>query len=247
MSTDSKQFLSATWKYLALLNYEVDPAVLQKHLPPFIEIDYWQGKAIVSVVGFLFHDTRVLGVKWPGHTHFEEVNLRYYIRHYDGEKWRRGVGFVSEIVPRPLVARLANTFYNEKYSCAIMSHDIRLEEASITAEYRWQKKKQGINSLYVKAAPSLQHIAEGSAEEFILEHYYGYNRLNEHATIEYSVHHPQWQVYTVDDYRLRCDVEKLYGSEFLPFITERYLQSVCFTPGSDVWVGMPRVVKQQKS
>ena len=92
-------FLSARWEYLVMFNYEVDAAILKPHLPPYTVLDLFNGKAIVSVVGFMFNNTSVMGVKWPGFINFEEVNLRYYIKYFDGKVWKRGVGFVSEIVP----------------------------------------------------------------------------------------------------------------------------------------------------
>jgi uncharacterized protein YqjF (DUF2071 family) len=42
------------------------------------------------MVGFVFKDTRVLGIKWPFHVNFEEVNLRFYVRHFDGKEWKGG-------------------------------------------------------------------------------------------------------------------------------------------------------------
>ncbi len=81
-----KIFLSAHWQYFALLNYEVDPGVLQPYLPPYTEINLFEVKALVSVVGFVFNETRVLGVQWPFHTSFNEVNLRFYVKHFDGNK-----------------------------------------------------------------------------------------------------------------------------------------------------------------
>jgi uncharacterized protein YqjF (DUF2071 family) len=111
-----KVFLSATWQNLVMLNYEVDPSILKKHLPIYTEVDLFEGKALVSVVGFLFNNTRVFGIRWPFHTNFDEVNLRYYLKHFDGKKWKRGVGFVSEIVTKPIIANIANTLYNEHYS-----------------------------------------------------------------------------------------------------------------------------------
>ncbi len=73
----SRIFLHASWEYLSMINYVVDPKVLLPYLPPYTEIDYFEGQALVSLVGFLFNDTRVLGVRWPGFVNFEEVNLRY--------------------------------------------------------------------------------------------------------------------------------------------------------------------------
>jgi len=239
----SRNFLSANWEYLAMFNYEVDPAVLRMHLPPYTEIDYYEGKAFVSIVGFLFNNTRVLGIQWPGFVHFEEVNLRYYVRHLSGSGWKRGVGFISEIVPGYLIASIANTFYNEHYSTAVLNHNIQNINNALKVEYNWKMKYGFWNSIQVEATPVLQDIASGSAEEFIFEHYYGYNRLNENTTIEYSLEHPKWQVYPVTDYLLTCDIDKMYGKAFSPFIENIKPASVFLARGSEVTVKMPRKIK----
>jgi uncharacterized protein YqjF (DUF2071 family) len=195
-------FLSASWEYLAMFNYEVDPEILKPHLPPYTEIDLYNGKAIVSVVGFMFNNTSVLGIKWPGFVNFEEVNLRYYIKYFDGKEWKRGVGFISEIVPQFLIAGIANLFYNEHYSTAKMSNVINLQNDELHVTYNWKKKNQDWNLMWIKANPALIDIESGSEEEFIFEHYFGYNKFNETTTIEYSLAHPCWQVYQVTDYKL---------------------------------------------
>ena len=74
------RFLTAHWKDLVMLNYQVNPDVLIPWLPPGLEVDSWQGKTLLSVVGFRFEDTRLLGVAIPGHRDFQEVNLRFYVR-----------------------------------------------------------------------------------------------------------------------------------------------------------------------
>ncbi|MES2647903.1 MAG: DUF2071 domain-containing protein [Bacteroidota bacterium] len=237
-------FLSATWEYLAMFNYEVDPNILETHLPPYTELDYYKGKALVSVVGFLFNNTRVLGIRWPGHVHFEEVNLRYYVKRFDENKWKRGVAFISEIVPKYMIASLANSIYNEHYSVAQMDHMIEIKPGGITAEYNWKKAGSNWNKLSVTCSPILRNIVEGSEEEFIFEHYYGYNKLNASTTIEYSLNHPVWQVYPVTDFTLDCDIEKLYGKAFVPFIQHQKPHSVFLARGSDVQVRMPVRIKK---
>lgn len=243
----SKIFLSARWEYLSMFNYEVDAAILKPHLPPYTEIDFYNGKAMMSMVGFLFNNTSVLGIKWPGFINFEEVNLRYYIKYFDGKEWRRGVGFISEIVPQFLVAGMANFFYNEHYSTAKMYHIISQVNEQLEVEYSWKKKEQQWNSMWLKADTVLQDIALGSAEEFIFEHYYGYNKLNSKTTIEYSLEHPRWQVYPVKEFKLTCDVEKLYGAAFVPFIENVTPVSVFLAKGSDVKVKMPLRIKKLAS
>ncbi|OSZ77510.1 hypothetical protein CAP36_14100 [Chitinophagaceae bacterium IBVUCB2] len=234
-----KIFLSARWEYLAMFNYEVDPQILQKHVPPGTAIDYFDGKALVSIVGFLFNNTKVLGVRWPFHVNFEEANLRYYIKRLDGAQWKRGVGFVSEIVPKSLIATMANLFYNEHYSTAKMTHQVIETTDNLFVEYSWQKRNQNRNVIRVNAKPELQEIKMGSAEEFIFEHYFGYNQLTATSTIEYAVAHPRWEIYPVTSFSLDCDIERLYGKEFVPYISNREPHSVFLAKGSDVTVKMP--------
>ena len=80
--TDRKErpFLRAEWRHLALLNYAVDPSLLRPLVPPGTELDLRGGTAYVSLVGFLFLESRILGVPIPFHGAFEEVNLRFYVR-----------------------------------------------------------------------------------------------------------------------------------------------------------------------
>jgi hypothetical protein len=93
------EFLTADWRHLAMLNYEINPNVLQRFVPTGTELDQWKGKTFVSIVGFLFLNTRIRGIAIPFHSNFEEVNLRFYVRRYTKEGWRRGVVFIKELVP----------------------------------------------------------------------------------------------------------------------------------------------------
>ncbi len=135
------RFLTAQWKALAMLTYEVDPSVLAPHVPAGTELDTWNGRTLVSMVGFSFLHTSVLGVPALFHRDFEEVNLRFYVRRWSAEGWRRGVVFVREIVPRRLIAWLARTLYNERYVAMPMRHRVMLPSAERPrgeARYEWQ-------------------------------------------------------------------------------------------------------------
>ena len=70
-------FLKAEWKNLALFNYEVDTEILEKYLPAGTQIDIWNNKCYVSLVGFMFKKTRLFGVPIPFFGSFEEINLRF--------------------------------------------------------------------------------------------------------------------------------------------------------------------------
>lgn len=79
-------FLKAEWRKLVMSNYEVNPKVLLPFVPKGTELDYYEDKCYVSLVGFMFINTKLLGVKVPFHTNFEEVNFRFYVKRKEGDK-----------------------------------------------------------------------------------------------------------------------------------------------------------------
>ena len=205
-----RKFLTAEWSHLTMLNYKIDPALLQPFVPHGTELDYWQGKAYVSMIGFWFSRTKVLGLPIPFHQNFEEVNLRFYVRRKAADGWRRGVVFIKEIVPRLAIATVARICYNENYEALPMRHTINAGEA----EYSWRCDGEW-NSLQVKTSGEAQPLIIGSTEEFITEHYWGYAKQRDGSTVEYQVEHPSWRVWQVREAALACNVEKLYGAQFV--------------------------------
>jgi uncharacterized protein YqjF (DUF2071 family) len=232
-----RQFLQAQWNNLVMLNYEVDPQILDAYLPPGNELDLWQGKALVSMVGFVFANTRVLGIKWPRHINFEEVNLRFYVKHFNGTEWKRGAVFISEIVPKSMIALIANNLYKEHYQAMPMRSSVILTGDDHTQFlYEWKFKGKW-NKLGATANNQLVDIEPGSAEEFIFEHYWGYNKLSSFTTMEYQVEHISWQTGHVSDHIFEADVAGLYGEAFEPYLSKEPV-SVFFAAGSDIKVRM---------
>ena len=212
-------FLTAEWKNLAMLNYAIDPAVLMPFVPAGTELDSWNRRTFISIVGFHFENTRVYRIPFPGHRNFEEVNLRFYVRRKAEDGWRRGVVFIKEIVPRILIALSAQYLYNEPYIALPMSHHVEQQSGqlrSVSYSWRLDDREQKL-SVQLKGPPQL--LREGSEEEFITEHYWGYNKLNQDATLEYAVEHPRWRVYDVAESRLDCDVASMYGRKFAEHMT----------------------------
>jgi hypothetical protein len=215
-------FLSAEWRYLAMINYEIEPELLQPFVPAGTELDTWNGKMFASMVGFLFLNTRLLGLPVPFHTNFEEVNLRFYVRRRGPEGWRRGVVFVKELVPKTAIAAVARLVYNENYQALPMRHTLeqRRETAStsVTAEYGWRANGRW-NRLQVQTDGPLLPMASGSEAEFIAEHYWGYAAQRDGGCVEYQVEHPPWRVWPVGQSLLDCDVAALYGPQFVAPLT----------------------------
>jgi uncharacterized protein len=180
------------------------------HLPADTELDIWQGKVLVSLVGFRFLNTRILGIPIPFHINFEEVNLRFYVLRKSDEGWRRGTVFIKEIVPRWAIATVARVCYNENYQAMPMRHEIAGEKY----KFDWQFK-QNWNSLEAVTEGNFHPLISGSEEEFITEHYWGYSKQPRGNTIEYQVEHPSWRVCRVRESKFECDVKNLYGAEFV--------------------------------
>lgn len=208
-------FLTATWRHLALLNFEADPRVLRPLVPAGTELDPWDGRHLVSVVGFLFLDTRVLGVPVPGHRDFEEVNLRFYVRRRVDGEWRRAVAFVREIVPRRAIAWTARALYGENYVAARMAHRIEPGPGDwprAVAYSWWTGGREQRLELVPAGAP--HPAAPGSEEQFVVEHEWGCARRRGGGTTEYRVEHPPWRLDTAASARLLGDLQAVYGAAF---------------------------------
>jgi uncharacterized protein len=212
--SSGKVFLTAEWQYLAMLNYEVDPALLLSLVPGGTELDRWNDKAFVSLVGFRFLETKLLGLlPIPMHSNFEEVNLRFYVRRRSGNEVRRGVVFIREIVPRRAIAFVARTFYNENYVALPMAHEIRsLGDNGVRVAYRWRNGQcwSGIN---LETEGQSQLPGEGSVEQFITEHYWGYAAQPGGGCVEYRVMHPSWKVWQVRQSALDGNAEEFCGKD----------------------------------
>ncbi len=227
-------FLSASWQKLVMANYVVDPDILKPYLPYQTELDTWENDCLVSLVGFLFADTRLRNIPIPFHQTFPEVNLRFYVKRKQGGKWERGVVFVSEIVPMPAIAWVANAFFQEHYTYMPMNWLHRQHENTITARYSW--KQAGIwNSIEANALDNPFEILPSTDQEFIFEHYFGFSKMNDYKTGMYRVEHPRWQVYPVQSYEIACRFETLYGRPFA-HLAHQKPKSVFLAEGSAVKV-----------
>jgi uncharacterized protein len=225
-----KKFLTAEWRDLIMLNYEVEPAVLATLVPAGTELDLYEGKCFVSLVGFMFLDTRVMEFLVPFHINFEEVNLRFYVRREADGEVRRGVVFVKEIVPRGAIAFIARTLYGEPYQRWAMSHF----RDALHVRYSWEKGDCR-NTISVESGTNLGVPADGSHEEFIIEHYWGYTKHSETRTSEYKVEHPKWELFETRSPHIDVDFGCTYGDRFR-FLNYEEPYSTVLAKGSEVAV-----------
>ena len=237
-------FLKAEWRKLAFANYEIPPSVLSKYVPPGTELDLWDGKCFVSLIGFMFLNTKIFGVKIPFHTAVEEVNLRFYVKRFENNTWKRGAVFIKEIVSKPALTFVANTLYKEHYETMPMSHKWEEDGKNRSVSYRWEKNKIW-QSFKITASLQASEIEKNSETEFITEHYWGYAKVNNRLTNEYQVTHPRWLKYEVESSDIKVDFGLVYGEKF-KFLNNIKPCSVMLIEGSKITIEGKKTIKAEK-
>ncbi|HVW62111.1 MAG TPA: DUF2071 domain-containing protein [Puia sp.] len=233
-------FLTAEWRKLVMANYSVDRTVLQAYLPVHTELDEWKGQTYVSLVGFMFRKVKVRGLAVPYHTEFPEVNLRFYVRRKEGNEWKRGVVFISEIVPKPAITWIANTLFRERYRTLPMRNEDHAKENTLKVGYQW-KYKGSWNTLKVDADAQPIALEPGSKEEFITEHFWGYTAIGPACCGEYEVAHPRWNIHPVHSHGIECNFGDLYGQAFAG-LKDQTPASVFLAEGSPIKVFSKKII-----
>jgi hypothetical protein len=144
----------------------------------------------------------------------------------------------SEIVPKPAIAWVANIIYKENYSICRMKTEMAQNTHEMTVKYSWKNKDW--NFMQVSAAPKASALTEGSKEEFITEHFWGYAKKNTIDTVEYQVEHARWDIYAINNYQIVCDFNH-YGKDFA-FLNEEKPASVFMAEGSPVKIFRKRLL-----
>ena len=229
MANPNRVFLSAKWSNLILCNYPVDDALLEPYLPMGCKLDHFEDKAFVSLVAFEFLNTKVFGFKWPGFTHFFEVNLRFYIKFEE----QRGVCFIREYVPSRVIVGVAQIIYNEPYKYAPISGTIDKTQEQINALYQLTSMDKSI-LLDITAKNSAYLPLPNSIEHFFKEHELGVGKSRTGETLTYKVSHPYWEVYPIVSTKIQVDWE-IFGPQF-SFLSQQKPHSVVFAKGSDIKV-----------
>ena len=206
-------FLKANWENIVMANYEINPEILSKYLPNGTFLDLYNGKAYVSLVGFMFKNTKIFNIPIFKFGTFEEINLRFYVYRKVDNEIRRGCVFINETVPYKVVAWLANTLYKEHYTTIATKHNWKINDTTKEIKYEWLVDKKW-NSINLIAKNEAKLMEENSFEQFIFEHYYGYTKVSKTVTEEYKIAHPSWLINKILDCKIDCDFQKMYGNDF---------------------------------
>jgi uncharacterized protein YqjF (DUF2071 family) len=193
----------------------------------------------MSVVGFMFANTRVRGMAIPFHRTFEEVNLRFYVkRRVDGEE-RHAVTFIRELVPRLAIMMAARFAYNEPYSRVAMSHRLELDPAKRRrAEYRWGLDPRTAGAVVGDGLGRTEIPAADSDEAFMTQRHWGYTTQRDGSTVEYHVAHPVWRVGRMEQGTVEGNTRRVFGAKFAAILAGPPT-SAFFADGSAVTVHDP--------
>jgi uncharacterized protein YqjF (DUF2071 family) len=220
-----------------MANYEIEPSVLDPYLPKGVELDFYNSKTYVSLVGFMFKKTSLFGVPIPFFGSFEEINLRFYVRKVEGKKIKKGVVFINETVPFKIVALLANKFYKEHYISIPTKNKINVTDHK-HIKYEWKFNGKW-NSISVKSGTDKYEIEPASIEEFIFERYFGFTKISPFSTQEYRIHHPKWMTHKILNHDVDCDFGSMYGDAF-SILNNQNPDSIILAEGSQVSVKWKR-------
>lgn len=238
--TSPGAFLTARWLNLAIFSFPAPHDVLEPLLLPGLQLDTRDGddRAFVSLVAFEFADTRLRGMRIPGHVNFPEVNLRFYARAPAASGLPfgdRGVVFIRELVPRRLVSLTARLLYNEPYETARMSSRTEIDSDRISVEHHIHLRGRH----HIRVSGSLPPIrqSDDSTAHWFKEHRWGFgrSRTNPARLLRYEIVHPTWDTYPVTDHRLSIDFAALYGPQWA-FLNAAAPMSVLLAAGSEVAV-----------
>jgi len=230
-------FLRANWENLIMANYEIDPSVLEQYLPKGVELDFYNNKTFVSLVGFMFKKTSLFGIPIPFFGSFEEINLRFYVRKIENRKIKKGVVFINETVPFKIVALLANKLYKEHYISIPTKNSIVISDHK-HLKYEWKINNKW-NAIAVKADTNQYEITKDTIEEFIFERYFGFTKLSDTSTQEYKIHHPKWMTHKIINSHIDCDFGSMYGDSFSGLNNQKP-DSIILAEGSQVSVNWKR-------
>ena len=231
-------FLKANWENIIMANYEIDPKILEPFIPKGVELDLYNGKAYVSLVGFMFKKTKLFNLPIPYFGTFEEINLRFYVLRKEGNQIKRGVVFINETIPYPIVAWMANKLYKEHYTVVPTRHSITNDLESKKVKFEW-KLNNNWNSIYVEASNKSHSMKTETLEKFIYEHYFGYTKIDENKTEEYRLQHPSWKINSVLETKIDCDFRAMYGESF-SVLNDTKPEAVFIAEGSSVKVEWKR-------
>jgi hypothetical protein len=168
-----------------------------------------------------------------------EVNLRFYVRHKQGDQSKRGVVFIREFVDKPIISFGANFLYNQHYHTIPMRHQFEQSADKLTVGYQWKVKQW--HEMQMTCAHEGMVIQAGSMEEFFTDQAWGFAKVENNKTLEYHVEHMRWYVYDTRSFVAHINFEEAYGPAFA-FLNRKEPEFAFMAEGSPITLRKSRVI-----
>lgn len=227
----SKLF-STEWKKVALANYIVPQEVVEKYLPQHTKIDFFNGNCYVSLVGYRYTKIKIADVKIPLIPDFEEIDLRFYVKRFDGGSWRKGTVAISRILNAPGLDKLGNTLFQGNLSSTPTSGEIHETEDKLDVKYSWKLNNEP-QYIRVKSSKLASPFQKDTETEFLLNRPYIYQQFGDDHSQEIELKHASWHLYPVEEYSINADFSRQFDPIF-SILNSATPQSVMLAEGSTV-------------
>ena len=224
-------FMTGHWEDLIMVTFEVDKAILEPYLPKDTEIDLFNGKALMSMVAFTFSKVKFFGIKVPFHQQFGQINFRFYAKSKTDDT--KGVVFIKEFAPKPLIASVANLCYNEPYFYKSIRRNKTLKQGRINMKYSYGNLK-----IKASAKEKTGKLNPNTLKHFVVDRYIAYIKSYSGKTVQYKINHRPWELYDATSVTIENDILSLLPKKF----KQAKLLSTCFVDGSFITVekGLPQ-------
>lgn len=185
-----------TWNHLGFFHWEIPASHIQKHIPPQLTVDTYQGKAYVSLIPFRATGTRPsLLPAVPFFSDFDELNLRTYV-HLNGHE--PGVWFFSLDASSVAAVAAARTGYKLPFFHA----DIQMvvsDDRLPTVTFRSRRITEASTNAHCNVTYAPDEIATiakpESLEFFLVERYVLYTADNG-GVYRARVHHEPYRIHS---------------------------------------------------
>jgi len=214
-----RSLLTAGWTNLLVVTFEADKKLLREYIPYKTELNDWNGKYYMSLLGFMFSRPVIARIPTPIYRCFEEINLRFYVRHKSRYGWRNGVVFIKEIAPYKLVGLAAKWLYLEHFIAIPMKHSFTQNGKEKRAAYYWNTG-HAWNHLEMVTAVNPAEPGPYSLESFTRDHYYAYTRQNSTKSRGFEIEHPPWNIYPAISFDMKLDAATIYGEPFVEYFQQ---------------------------
>lgn len=186
------------WQNVFFLHWKVELSELQKYVPHELEIELYNGKAWVSIVGFDMQNIRPRYLPaFSLVSNFLELNIRTYVKHND----KSGVYFLNIEAGSRVSSFLAKFLSGLPYQYVpIICRD---------GSFELHNQKHG-NKFSVKYQPK-EVIAEKLGVDRWLTEKYALYHVQEDKSYIFEIHHLEWPIQKIDISSLQFHYPKFQG------------------------------------